>query len=199
MITFLRGILAETSPTHVVVDIQGVGYTVYISVSSYDRLPGLGAEVLLRTHHHVIPRDGSQHLFGFVTKEEHEMFLHLISVSGIGPRLALNILSGSSIDILRNSIVEGNASSLSALPGIGKKTAERIVVELRDKFAKDSEFESRTGIYTTADQKLRDAVLALVSLGFKQAEAQKSVLSTVQSLDPKATVEEVVRTALRKP
>ena len=133
MIAYLHGKLAESTPTHVVVDCQGVGYSVFIPLSSYDKLPPRGGDVKLLTYHHVIAQDGTQQLYGFVTAEEREMFLLLISISGIGPKLAVNILSSTSISALRNAIASGDTKTLSTLRGIGKKTAERLVVELKDK------------------------------------------------------------------
>src|SRR2546426_5059556 len=113
MIAFLQGRLAESAPTHIVVDCGGVGYSVFIPLSSYDKLPPKGGEVKLLTYHHVVAHEGTQQLFGFATAEEREMFLLLISISGIGPKLAVNILSSTSIHALRNAIAAGNTQMLS--------------------------------------------------------------------------------------
>jgi Holliday junction DNA helicase RuvA len=189
MIAFLHGQLAESSPTHVVVNCGGVGYSVFIPLSSYDKLPAPGGHVKLLTYHHVNAQDGTQQLFGFATADEREMFLLLISISGIGPKLACNILSSASITGLRNAIAAGDTATLSTLRGVGKKTAERLVVELKDK----------VGGAPTApvDPRLADAISALVSLGFKQVDAHKAVVSVAGKLDAKASVEELVRAALR--
>ena len=196
MITHLHGQLAETSPTRVVVDCHGVGYAVFIPVSSYAKLPARGAEVKLLTYHHVNGQDGSQQLFGFATPEEREMFLLLISISGIGPKLACNILSSASITGLRNAIATGDTKTLSSLRGIGKKTAERLVVELKDKVGEAAAGAGSTPV--TRDPKLADAVAALVSLGYKPADAQKVVAAVAGSAAGQdATVEELVRAALR--
>lgn len=197
MIAFLHGQLADATPTHVVVDCDGVGYSVFIPLSSYDKLPPRGGEVKLLTYHHVVAHEGTQQLFGFVTPEEREMFLLLISISGIGPKLALNILSSTSIAALRTAIASGDTNTLSSLRGIGKKTADRLVVELKDKLGSVAGFESKGRAPTAEEQKLTDAVLALVSLGYKQMDAYKLVLATGGKLGPKATVEELVRAALR--
>ncbi len=197
MIAYLHGQLAEATPTSVVIDCHGVGYAVYIPLSSYDKLPDKGAMVKLLTYHHVIAQDGTQQLYGFVTPQEREMFLLLISISGIGPRLANNILSSTSITALRNAIAAGDTKTLSALRGIGKKTAERLVLELKDKIGEVSPFPAKGQVPTAAEQKLADAVLALVSLGYKQADAQKAVMAVSESLAPAATVEEIVRASLR--
>jgi len=190
MIAFLHGKLAETSPTHVIIDCGGVGYSVFIPLSSYDKLPAKGSEVKLLTYHHVNAQDGTQQLFGFATPDEREMFLLLISISGIGPKLACNILSSASITGLRNAIVSGDTKTLSSLRGIGKKTAERLVLELKDKVAGESKA-------APSDPRLADAILALVSLGYKQVDAQRAVIAVAEKLDAKANVEELVRAALR--
>ena len=197
MIAYLHGKLAESAPTHVVVDCHGVGYSVFIPLSSYDKLPPRGSDVKLLTHHHVVAHEGTQQLFGFVTPEEREMFLWLISVSGIGPKLAVNILSSTSISGLRNAIASGDTKTLSTLRGIGKKTAERLVVELKDKVGGAAAFQTKGRAATPEEQKLTDAVLALVSLGYKQVDAHRAVLAAAGELGAKAGVEELVRGALR--
>ena len=190
MIAYLHGKLAETSPTHVVVDCGGVGYSVFIPLSSYDKLPARGGEVKLLTYHHVNAQDSTQQLFGFATGDEREMFLLLISISGIGPKLACNILSSASITGLRNAIAAGDTKTLSSLRGIGKKTAERLVVELRDKVTGEAKA-------APSDPRHADAVLALISLGYKQVDAHKAVLAVAEKLGAKASIEEIVRAALR--
>ena len=198
MIAFLHGNLAESTPTHVVIDCHGVGYSVFIPLSSYDKLPAKGNEAKLLTYHHVVAHEGTQQLFGFVTAEEREMFLLLISISGIGPKLALNILSSTSIGALRAAIASGDTATLCSLRGIGKKTAERLVVELKDKVGGEAAFEARGRPATAEEQKLTDAVLALVSLGYKQMDAHKAVVAVAEKLGTSASVEELVRTALRR-
>jgi holliday junction DNA helicase RuvA len=197
MIAYLHGQLAESTPTHVVVDCQGVGYSVFIPLSSYDKLPSRGSDVKLLTYHHVIAQDGAQQLYGFVTAEEREMFLLLISISGVGPKLAVNILSSTAISALRNAIASGDTKTLSTLRGIGKKTAERLVVELKDKVGGAAAFQTKSRAATPEEQKLTDAVLALISLGYKQVDAHQAVLAAAGELGAKAGVEELVRWALR--
>ncbi len=197
MIAHLHGQLAEATPTHVVVDCHGVGYAVFIPLSSYDKLPTKGNEVKLLTYHHVVAQDGTQQLFGFVTPDEREMFLLLISISGIGPKLAINILSSTSISALRNAIASGDTKTLSTLRGIGKKTAERLIVELKDKVGGAAAFATKGRAATPEEQKLSDAVLALVSLGYKQVDAHRIVLATAEKSGPTASVEELVRAALK--
>ncbi len=197
MIAYLQGKLAEAAPTNVVIDCHGVGYAVFIPLSSYDKLPERGGDVKLLTYHHVIAQDGTQQLYGFATEAEREMFLLLISISGIGPKLAVNILSSTSITGLRNAIAAGDTKTLSSLRGIGKKMAERLVLELKDKIGDITSFPSKGHVPTAGEQKLADAVLALVSLGYKPADAQKFVTTIAEKLDPSATVEEIVRAALK--
>jgi len=197
MIAYLHGTLAEAKPTSVVVDCGGVGYGVHIPVSSYDKLPAVGAAVKLLTYHHVNAQDGTQQLFGFATANERDMFLLLISISGIGPRLACNILSSASVTGLRNAIAASDTKTLSSIRGIGKKTAERLVVELKDKVAAEPGAGGAPAATGPVDQRTTDAILALVSLGYKQADAQKAVLATVAKLPAEANVEELVRAALR--
>ncbi len=193
MIAYLHGQLAEAAPTRVVIDCHGVGYAVLIPVSSYDKLPATGGEVKLQTYHHVNAQDGTQQLFGFATTAEREMFLLLISISGIGPKLACNILSSASITGLRNAIAAGDVKTLASLRGIGKKTAERLVVELKDKVGD----AGRVPAAKPADPRLADAALALESLGYKTTDAQRAVAAAAEKLGSEATVEELVRAALR--
>ena len=196
MITHLHGQLAETSPTRVVVDCHGVGYEVFIPVSSYAKLPACGGDVKLLIYHHVNGQDGTQQLFGFATPEEREMFLLLISISGIGPKLGCNILSSASITGLRNAIASGDTKTLSSLRGIGKKTAERLVVELKDKVG---EAAGSAGLAPAPrDPKQADAIAALVALGYKPADAQRAVAAAFPDATANTTVEELVRAALRR-
>ena len=195
MITHLHGQLAETSPTRVVVDCHGVGYEVFIPVSSYAKLLAGGGDVKLLTYHHVNGQDGTQQLFGFATSEEREMFLLLISISGIGPKLGCNILSSASIAGLRNAIASGDTKTLSSLRGIGKKTAERLVVELKDKVGEATGGPGLTP--APLDPKQADAIAALVALGYKSTDAQRAVAAVGSTAAPAASVEELVRAALR--
>jgi Holliday junction DNA helicase RuvA len=195
MIAYLHGKLTEANPTAVVVDCGGVGYAVHIPVSSYDKLPAVGGDVKLLTYHHVNGQDGTQLLYGFATPAEREMFLLLISINGVGPKLACNILSSASVTGLRNAIATGDTKTLSSLRGIGKKTAERLVVELKDKVGDAS---GPVTPQPPTDPKQADAVLALVSLGYKQADAQRAVATASATVAGKElSVEELVRAALR--
>jgi len=199
MITFLEGKLVEALPTQVTVDVRGVGYEVLIPLSSYDKLPPLGAEVRLLTH--LAVREDAHVLYGFMTAGERELFRLLInSVSGIGPKIALNILSGMNATVFRGAVANGDFKSLSQIPGIGKKTAERIVVELKDKIGPTGAWEASSArrALSPEEQKVNDAVLALIALGFKQVEAHDNVRATLNALGPKVTVEDLVRASLKR-
>lgn len=197
MITFLEGALVEKDPTRIVLNVGGVGYEVFIPLSSYDKLPAPGGACRVLTYDHV--REDTHALYGFLTADERGMFLRLMDVSGIGPRLALTALSGLSVRELKAAIVRGDVARLSSVSGIGKKTAERIVVELRDKIDDGEAMEAiASGGAPEENARMRDAILALISLGYKQADAQKLVQNVVRSLGPDATVEETVRKALAR-
>lgn len=199
MITFLHGKLVEALPTQAIVDVQGVGYEVLIPLSSFDKLPQPGHEVKLLTQ--LIVREDAHILYGFASAAERDLFRLLInSVSGIGPKTALNILSGMNAVTFRGAVANGDVKSLSQISGVGKKTAERIVVELRDKIGAAGAWEASSAArsLSATDQKLNDAVLALMALGFKQVEAHDTVRGAQVVLGPQATVEELVRASLKK-
>ena len=198
MITFLQGILAEKAPARAVINVGGVGYEVLIPLSSYDRLPPPEAPVKLLTFHHV--REDAQQLFGFMSEEERDMFDRLLDVSGIGPKLALAALSGMSVREIKMSIIAGDSKRLSGISGIGKKTAERIVVELKDKITAGEALEATAGAdaATGNDVRLRDTVMALIALGYKQADALKLARTATEQAGPDAGVEELVRRALSR-
>ena len=199
MINFLHGKLVEALPTTVTVDVNGVGYEVLIPLSSFDKLPLPGSDVKLLTH--LAIRDDAHVLYGFVTAAEREMFRLLIhTVSGIGPKIALNILSGMNVTALRCAVSNGDVKSLSQISGVGKKTAERIVVELKDKIGAAGAWEAMSAqrALSASDQKVNDAVLALMALGFKQIEAHDSIRAAQALLGPQAFVEDLVRASLKK-
>jgi len=199
VITFLHGKLVEALPTQVIVAVNGVGYEVLIPLSSYDKLPQPGQEVKLLTQ--LVVREDSHTLYGFMSAAERELFRLLINtVSGIGPKIALNVLSGISVTAFRGAVANSDVKALSQISGVGKKTAERIVLELKDKIGAVGSWEasSATRSLSSGDQKLNDAVLALMALGFKQPEAHESVRGVQALLGPDAGVEALVRAALKK-
>jgi Holliday junction DNA helicase RuvA len=199
MISFVQGKVVEALPTQVTVDVHGMGYEVLIPLSSYDKLPPPGEDVKLLTH--LAVREDAQTLYGFVTAPERELFRLLINnVSGIGPKIALNILSGMSVASFRGAVANNDLKALSQISGVGKKTAERILVELKDKIGAAGAWEaaSEQRARSPEDRKLSDAVLALVALGFKQIEAHDSVRKAQAALGAEGTVEDLVRSCLKK-
>src|ERR1041385_6707807 len=199
MITFLHGKLVAALPTQVIVDVRGVGYEILIPLSSFDRLPAAGNEVHLLTH--LAIREDAHVLYGFMTAAERDLFRLLIhTVSGIGPKIALNVLSGMNVTALRGAVANGDVKALSQISGVGRKTAERIVVELKDKIGAAGAWEASSALrsLSAADQKVNDAVLALLALGFKPPDAHDAVRGAQTLLGDQATVEELVRGCLKK-
>ncbi|MDW7980005.1 MAG: Holliday junction branch migration protein RuvA [Verrucomicrobiales bacterium] len=195
----MQGKLVEALPTRVTVAVNGIGYEVLIPLSSYAKLPPVGSEVKLLTHLSV--REDAHVLYGFMTAAERDLFRLLIStVSGVGPKLALNILSGMSPAAFRGAVARGDVKALAQISGVGKKTAERIVVELKDKIGAAGAWEAASAerALSADEQKLNDAVLALMALGYKQAEANNAVRKAIVAAGPNATVEDIVRAALRQ-
>ena len=196
MIVFLDGKLVEKMPTRIVLDVGGVGYEVLIPLSSYDALPAPGHPCRVLTYDLV--REDDHLLYGFVTVAEREMFERLMSVNGIGPRLALSALSGLSVRELKRAVAAGDVKRLSSVSGIGRKTAERMIVELRDKIGPAEALEAASAEHALSEQDLlvRDAVLALISLGYKRAEAQNLIQKVGGAETRGGTVEEIIRKAL---
>jgi holliday junction DNA helicase RuvA len=197
MITSLRGTLILKSPTEVVVDVQGVGYGVSIPLSTFEALGGLNTPVSLFTYLHV--REDAMQLFGFATEEERSLFRVLISVTGIGPKMAQSILSGISGPELRNAILQGNFGVLTSIPGVGRKLAERLVVELRDKIGKVPAGSSILTASTDAQTQVRsEALLALTSLGYNRASADRAISTAIKAdAGVEASVEALIKAALR--
>ncbi len=198
MIVSLRGKLIEAGVLRVVIESAGVGYEVNVPVTTAERLPKLGAEVFLLIHH--VFREDGQALYGFAAAEEREFFKLLVEkVSGVGPKMALNILSRLSLPILRDAILRGDVALLSQCPGVGKKTAERLVMELKDKVGLEGSAPSVAALAPAAalaPTPASDALAALVALGFKPADADKGVRTAVAKLGPGATADQLVKAAL---
>jgi holliday junction DNA helicase RuvA len=199
MISFLRGNLVETLPTMATIEVNGTGYEVLIPLSSYDKLLQPGQEVKLLTH--LVVREDAHVLYGFATDTERNLFRLLINnVSGIGPKTALNVLSGISVTAFRGAVATNDIKALAQISGVGKKTAERIVVELKDKVGAAGAWEAASAqrALSEEDQKVNDAALALMALGFKQIEAHDAARKAQATVGAKATVEELVRACLKK-
>lgn len=178
MIAFLKGFIEEKKSDSVLLDVQGVGYKVEVSGQTIDQLVSEGSEIKLLIYHHIT--DNDQRLFGFFSSNEKHLFEHLITVKGVGPKLGLTILSGLPAHTLISVITSGDTVALSRVPGIGKKTAERIIVELREKLK-----SMASDIYETTSNissgNLEEAIQALVSLGFKAKEAEQAAIKVINT------------------
>lgn len=197
MITFLEGTLVEALPMQIVIAVQGVGYQVQIPLSSFDKLPAPGSPMKILTHLQV--RDDAHVLFGFMSTEERDLFRLLINnVSGIGPKMALAVLSGMSVMNFKSAVVNESVDLLAKVKGVGKKTAERIVLELKDKVGVAAAWEAASAEHAPGAEaaQVNDAVLALISLGYKQVDAHKAVKQALAG-DGEKTSEELVRKALK--
>lgn len=196
MIGRLRGVLAEKRPPYLLIDVQGVGYELEASLSTFYLLPEAGAEATLYTH--LAVREDSHNLYGFATPAERTLFRSLIRVSGIGPRLALLILSGMNVEAFSRCVQQGDTASLMRLPGVGKKTAERLIVEMRDRIGALGPAIAVPAAGTTAprpESPLDDAISALVTLGYKLPEASRMV-QALGKIDGRSS-EELIRMALQ--
>jgi Holliday junction DNA helicase RuvA len=199
MIAYVSGKLVDKKPTSAIIDVQGLGYALHIPASSFAALPAVGATVKLLTYQHV--REDALLLFGFVTEAERLIFEAMLNVSGIGPKLALAALSAMSPTELHGSIVQGDAGLLTRIPGVGRKTAERMVIELRDRVAHIELAglgASPLGSGSPEQAKARtDALAALESLGLSRAAAEKSLRKTLRAHPGIQTADELTRLALR--
>ena len=194
MIGHLRGKLAAKHPPQLLVDVGGVGYELEAPMSTFYGLPGVGAEVSLHTH--LVVREDAHVLFGFGTERERGLFRELIKVSGVGPRIALGILSGATVDEFHRCVESQDVASLTRIPGIGRKTAERLIIEMKDRLKAlgGASFAPAVPGATAATSPQAEAFSALVALGYKPAE----VTRLLQAVEPDVTTtEELIRHALR--
>lgn len=199
MIVGIKGRLVSSTPIMAVVEAEGIFYEVNIPVTTAEKLPRRGEEVMLHTL--AVYREDSQSLYGFADSADRDFFKTLVEkVSGIGPKIALNMMSGMSVGTLKNAIASGDLSLLAKCPGIGKKTAQRLVVELKDVVAASgvSSFVDSSGAQPAMASPSSDAVAALVALGFKLADADKAVRIASDSLGPDASTEAIVKKALAR-
>ncbi len=195
MITFLDGLLEEKEPGRLVMNVAGVGYEVQIPLSSYEHLPAPGARCRVLIHDHI--REDAHLLYGFASEAERRLFALLLNVSGIGPKIALSALSGMSVRELVQSIVGRDIKRLSSINGIGKKTAERLVVELRDRIGEGEALAAAAAEPTEENLKMRDVILALVTLGYRRGEAQELINKRVNpEMLATAAIEDIVRKVL---
>ena len=196
MYQYLTGRLVEKNPASLVLDVQGIGYHILIPVSTFTSLPEINQNIKILTH--FIVREDAHVLFGFATEEERDFFRLLISVSGIGPKTAMTVLSGISIPELKRALIEGNLAVLTSAPGIGRKTAERMIVELREKIV----VEEGRGLPATgkilANQALaEDGVRALVELGYRKQNAQEAIQKVFKNQGSQLSVSDLVRASLK--
>lgn len=194
VIVRLRGKVLEALPGRLVLDVNGVGYMLTVSLTTYDAInPVEGQEVELRTHLHI--RETAHTLYGFASDAERDLFLLLIErVTGIGPAIGMAVLSGMPVDHFKACVVNGDAAALARIKGLGKKTAERIILELKDKVGVAEAWQAAAG--SAAPSAAVDAESALIGLGYKQTEA-KTAVTAVAKLKPSASTEDLVRDALR--
>jgi len=198
MITFLDGKLVSALPTQATVDVSGIGYEVFIPLSSYDKLPAAGQSVRILTHLHV--REDAHVLYGFMSAAERDLFRLLVNhVSGIGPKLALAVLSGMSVSNFKSAVVNSDVTALAKISGLGKKTAERIVLELKDKLGVAAAWEAASAAHapTPEEEEANEAVLALIALGYKQIDAHNAVRELQEKGEAKPA-EELVKLALKR-
>ncbi len=194
----LNGKVSEKTPAVAILDVNGVGYEVRISVNTFSALPDLGQNAKLLTH--FVVREDAQLLYGFATEDEREFFRLLLSVSGIGPKMAITLLSGMTIPELKRAIKDSSVAVLSSVSGIGKKTAERVIVELKDKLPGESgkDFQDILHDRSVSDQTVDDAIQALVALGYTKQKAREAVQKILKDgLGKSLSVEEIIRAALK--
>ncbi|OQA55983.1 MAG: Holliday junction ATP-dependent DNA helicase RuvA [Candidatus Omnitrophica bacterium ADurb.Bin277] len=194
----LTGKITEKTPAAAVLDVNGVGYEIRISVNTFSALPDVGQTAKVLTH--FVVREDAQILYGFATEEERELFRSLLSVSGIGPKMAVTLLSGMMIPELKKAITDGSVAVLSSVSGVGKKTAERVIVELKDKLPKGTGKDSTDIVHdrNIPDEVIDDAIRALVALGYAKPKAKETVRKVLKAIPgKKLTVEEIIRLALK--
>lgn len=197
MITSITGNLSEATPLRAVIELNGLGYEVHIPVTTAERLPGVGSQVKLHTH--VVYREDSQTLYGFAATEDRDFFKMMIEhVSGVGPKVALSIMSRLSLALLIQAIRDSDVTTLSKCPGIGKKTAERLVIELRNRVESPAKGTVAPGQGAAAitSNSITDAISALSVLGYKTAEADKAVRQATLALGADAPTEQLIKHAL---
>jgi len=198
MIGQIRGTVLEKQPPQLLIDVHGVGYEIDTSMSTFYRLPDIGNEVILHTH--LVVREDAHHLYGFYDRKERTLFRILLKVNGVGPRLALTILSSMTPDEFVHSLIHQDTESLVRLPGVGKKTAERLMIEMRDKISDwkkniSSDLKITTNKNDGRQRVIQDTIAALIALGFKREEATRTATKLE---DGALSSEEMIRLSLRE-
>ncbi len=199
MYNFLAGVLAEKSPTLVTIDINGIGFQLIVPLSTSQKLPAVGEKVKLLAHH--VVREDAEFLFGFWTEEERSLFKLLLSVSGVGPKLAITVLSGLGIGELKRAIVNGSVPALTAISGIGRKTAERLIVELREKIVVESHAGDgkQNALLAKHEALVQDSIRALVSLGYAKQSAKAAIQKVLEGCaNNRLSAEFLIRESLKQ-
>lgn len=199
MITYVKGKLTHATPSYAVIETGGIGYKVHIPASAYTLLPAVGSEILLHTS--FVIREISQTLYGFVSEEERDFFEEVTGVSGIGPKIALSLIGHLPIEAMHQAIGNNDIPAISRVPGIGKKTAQRLIIEMRDRLAKTSKhfLPSDFAINLEGDpqgQKISDAMNALINLGYNQVTAQKAIKKSLKTLPDTSDLPTLITSAL---
>jgi Holliday junction DNA helicase RuvA len=195
MYEFIRGKMVQSIPSRAVVDVGGVGYGLVISLKTFQKLPNIGAEVFFYVSH--IVREDGHYLYGFLSLDDKKLFEQLISISGVGPKTAIGILGHVDIGDFQMAIVQGNAALLSKVPGIGKKTSERLIIELKDKFTNISHSGTSGHSGVQGNSVVADAISALINLGYHPLEAQKAIKKVVSLHEKEPSLSELISGALR--
>lgn len=191
MYAYIKGILAEAVPLEAVIEANGIGYRIFVSVKDFGRLPGIGDPLLLHTA--FVVRELSQTLYGFLSKEERDLFEELITISGIGPKTGLAIIGHLSLEQLQDAVQAHDSAWLAKVPGIGKKTAERLLIELQGRFKIRAPLPQGAKL----EGRLSDALQALMQLGYTQASAEKAVKKAADSLSPESDLSALITAALK--
>lgn len=200
MIVYLKGTVIEAKPLELVMDVNGIGYSINIPITTAEKVPSTGEDFELFIHS--VYREDSASLYGFISRDDRDFFRLIIEkVSGIGPRIALSVLSKMSVSILQNAIYNQDTSLLSKCPGIGKKTAERLVIELKDKVGRTSSTSQSSRILGAnpafSSSKYQDAIASLIALGYKLPDAEKRISKSINNLGNEANTESIIKDALK--
>ncbi len=195
MYEFIRGKMIQSIPSKAVVDVGGVGYGLVISLKTFQKLPNIGTEVFFYVSH--IVREDGHYLYGFLSLDDKKLFEQLISISGVGPKTAIGILGHVDIGDFQMAVVQGNAALLSKVPGIGKKTSERLIIELKDKFTNNSSSGVNLPPGMQGNSVVADAISALINLGYHPLEAQKAIKKVISLHENEPTLSELISGALR--
>lgn len=194
MYDYLKGTLADAAPTKITLDVNGVGYEVFISIACFEKLPKIGSEIKIFTT--LVVREDSHKIFGFLSMQEKELFLKLCDISGIGPRLSLSILGHMTFEDLYLAVEQKNTKAVSRIPGIGKKMAERLVLELGDTFQKMG--HQKISLTPAKRSTVSDAIQALINLGYNPLEAQRTVQAAYSQDGEALSLPELISLALKK-